>query len=321
MGGDKQATSRRDIPYLGLMKLADVCSCMRLLHPDLEHRVKNETLKVYKKHLDPFLNYLGNRWELLHIEPEDIDMLVMEFRTEHELTRSQHTQLLAALEFYLPPVKGKLLYTREAIKGRLCHDPVAHTVPLAPEVAFLFGAYHASQCRQRLAAAIFVQIATGLRPSELLGLCKNHVHVPRSFEEFINIRWGAQVSTKIKREQFVQVDFRQHPLAYKLLKLLVSATNDGHTLFPFSYASYNQSFATAEKHFGLELGLTAHSGRAGFATSMIISGKDAKQVQSAGRWLSETSVRTYVDTAGSLHACTQIKLNNLMEAITGAGII
>ena len=248
------------------MRVADVCSCMRRLHPDLESRAKKETLLTYKKALDPFLNYLNARWELTNIEPNDLGMLVMEHRTELEITRSQQTQLLASLEFFMPHLKGKLIYTKEAIKGRLAAEPVAHTVPLAPEAAYLFGAFHASRGMHRLAAAMFVQLGAGLRPSELLSLTKDHVFVPANVCELINIRLGVVVSNKIKREQFVQICPHDQPLAYKLMRLAHAATLEGARLFNFSYSAYNASFAQAEKHFGLDLRLTAHSGRAGFAT-------------------------------------------------------
>ena len=84
-----------------MLKLIDVCRCMRQLHPDLQGRGKENTLLVYKKHLDPFLAYVSEKWELQCIAASDLDLLVME-----ELTKSQHMQLCAALEFFLPHIKG-----------------------------------------------------------------------------------------------------------------------------------------------------------------------------------------------------------------------
>lgn len=146
---------------------------------------------------------------------------------------------------------------------------------------------------------------TGLRPSELLGLVREYVFVPYNPSERISLRLGVDHSTKVKREQFVQVDPKIFPHAYKLIKLLHAATSDRGKLFPFSYSAYS-SFQLAEKHFELKLGLTAHSGRAGFATSRIMSGADAKQVQAEGRWRSDTSFRcrcsgqlSRQDTSGS----------------------
>ena len=43
-------------------------------------------------------------------------------------------------------------------------------------------------------------------------------------------------------------------------------------------------------------------------------GVDPKLVQTAGRWVSESSFRTYIDTAGSLHVRTQIEFNRLLTA-------
>ena len=297
-----------------MLKLVDVCSCIRQLHPDLQQRVRPDTLLKYKQQLDPFIAFLQQKWELHELSPEDVDLLVMEYRTEFELTRSQHTMLLAAVEFFIPHCKNKLIITREAIKGRINASPIDHTVPLSYECAYLFAAFHSSRGLPRLGAALLVQMGTGLRPSELLGLVREHVFVPYNPRERISLRLGVDHSTKVKREQFVQVDSKVNPHAYKLIKLLHSATSPKSKLFPFSYAAYNQSFQLAENHFQLKLGLTAHSGRAGFATSRIMSGADAKQVQAEGRWRSDTSFHTYVDVVGSLHAKTQIALGNLQSA-------
>lgn len=98
-----------------MFRLADVCSCIRGLHPDLRLRVRDDTFKGYQKHLSPFLTFLQNRWELAVLSSEDIDLLLLEYRTEFELTRSQQTQLVAAVEFFLPHTKGKMLLARESL--------------------------------------------------------------------------------------------------------------------------------------------------------------------------------------------------------------
>lgn len=296
-----------------MWRLADACSCIRRLHPDLQHRVKPETLRSYEKHLEPFLAFLNSRWELSELSAQDIDLLIMEYRTELELSRSQHTLLLAALEFFNPHLKGKLQFTKEALKGRLQAEPVQHTTPLTYECAYLFAAFHASRGQPRLGVAPLVQLGTGLRPSELLGLCAHHVYVPINPRENISIRLGVDVATKVKREQFILVKPGGQPLTYRLLKLLKSATPETDKLFNFSYAAYNSSFSMAEQHYGLSLHLTAHSGRVGFATSRMMTGAAANEVQAEGRWRSETSFLTYVDVVGSLHTRNQLALGNLLS--------
>lgn len=98
------------------------------------------------------------------------------------------------------------------------------------------------------------------------------------------------------------------------MRRLCAASEVGERLFPFSYTTYNNSFGLAEEHFGLTLNLTAHSGRAGFATSRIMEGADPTVVQKAGRWRSETSFRTYIDVAGSLRTRTQVEASSHMQA-------
>ena len=297
-----------------MLKLSDVCSCIRLLHPDLKQRVKPDTLKTYKQHLDPFLAYLNQKWELQQLSSEDVDLLIMEYRTEFDITRSQHCQLVAAVEFFVPHTKHHLVISREAIKGRLTADPIQHTTPLTYEIGYLFAAHFASLGQQRVGAAMLVQLGTGLRPSELLGLKREHVHVPVNCRANISFRLGVDFSTKIKREQFVLIDPVKQPLTYRLVKQLHAGTCPGDRLFPFGYSTYNNSYKIAEQHFGLALHLTAHSGRAGFATSRVMAGDEAKQVQADGRWASESSFRTYVDVVGSLHVKSQVALVNLSGA-------
>ncbi len=285
-----------------MVKLTDICSCIRKLHPDLQSRVSPETLHKYKEALDPFLMYLQNRFDVALEDPEDVDCLLQEFRTEFELTRSKHTLLVAAVEFFIPHLKGKLVLSREALKGRTNAEHINHTVPLPSECAHLITAWHASEGRFRLGAAILIQHCTGLRPSELLGIQKDHVFVPNVLlgSAKVSIRLGAVVSTKVKREQNVLISFDENPFECKLLEWLVASTSEGDRIFKFGYSSYNNSFKQAEQHFGLQAGWTAHSGRAGFATDLIVRGVPHSTVQSRGRWLSESSFRCYIDVVGSL---------------------
>ena len=285
-----------------MVKLTDICSCIRKLHPDLQNRVSPDTLHKYKEALDPFLLYLQNRYDVTVEDPEDVDLLLMEFRTEFELTRSKHTLLIAAAEFFIPHLKGRLMLSREALKGRTNAEHINHTIPLPSECAHLLAAWHVSQGRYRLGAAILVQHCTGLRPSELLGIQGDHVFVPSVLIGCakVSIRLGSVVSTKVKREQNVLVSFEENPFECKLLEWLVATSGATDRLFQFGYSSYNNSFKQAEQHFGLQVGWTAHSGRAGFATDLIVQGVPFSAVQSRGRWLSESSFRCYIDVVGSL---------------------
>lgn len=316
MGRVSEATRRQIIK--DMVRLADICSCIKRLHPDLQQRVSPDTLRTYKEALDPFLMYLQNRFDVALEEPEDVDLLLLEFRTEFELTRSKHTLLVAALEFFMPHLKGKMILSREALRGRTNVDHIKHTIPIPSEAAHLIAAWHTSEGRYRMyrmGAAVLVQHSTGLRPSELLGIQSDHVFVPIGLvgAAKVSIRLGSVVSTKVKREQSVLVCFSEYPFVCKLLEWLVNSTTPGGKIFGFGYSTYNNSFKLAEQHFRLQVGWTAHSGRAGFATDLIVKGVPFSTVQARGRWLSENSFRCYIDVIGSLDTKARVSARGLWE--------
>lgn len=295
--------------------LEAVCNCVKRLHPDLRHRVGSDTIKKYEKSLDSFTMYLHRQPDWTTFSSEDIDFLAMEFRTEMDLTKSQHIILVAALEFFLPYLKGKLVLCREALKGRSNSEPTKHTVPLTTELAMLFGAYMASKGKVKIGVAMILQQASGLRPSELLALYQEHIYVPPDCKQPLTLRLGAVVSTKVKREQFVLLSPAKHSLAYTLLRKLHAGTLTGARLFPFGYSLYNNSFKQCELHYGLHLGFTAHSPRAGFATSQVIAGTPVKEIQAAGRWLCEASFQTYVDVVAAAHIRAQVGSKELEDTV------
>ena len=259
--------------------------------------------------------YLQNRFDISLEGPEDVDLLLLEFRTEFELTRSKHTLLVAALEFFMPHLKGKMILSREALRGRTNVDQIKHTIPLPCEAAHLIAAWHTSEGRYRMGAAVLVQHSTGLRPSELLGIQTDHVFIPLGLvgTAKVSIRLGSVVSTKVKREQNVLVCYSEFPFVCKLLDWLVKSTSSGSKIFGFGYSTYNNSFKLAEQHFRLQVGWTAHSGRAGFATDQIVKGVPFSTVQARGRWLSENSFRCYIDVVGSLDTKARVSARGLWE--------
>ena len=295
------------------MRLSDICGCVRGLHPDLRHRVKEDTFLKYKNAVDVFTAYLSQQYDLILQTPEDLDHLLLEFRTENDLTRSQHITLVAALEFFLPHAKGKLVLNREALKGRANAEPTKHTIPLTEECLRLFAAMHCSAGAWRVGAAMAIQHSTGLRPSELLALRREHCFVPRDESSSITLRLGATVSTKVKREQFVLIHPQHQRLAFMLVRKLVEVAKGDDRLFPFSYSTYNAAFKEAEKYYGLSLGTTAHSPRSVFATTAILKGESFRDTQARGRWLCESSFLTYIDVAAATHIRSQIATQALAD--------
>ena len=59
--------------------------------------------------------------------------------------------------------------------------------------------------------------------------------------------------------------------------------------------SFNRCMTEAVRIVGLAGHYTAHSARAGFATDAILSGESFSSVREEGRWLSDQSLRVYLD--------------------------
>lgn len=131
-------------------------------------------------------------------EPDDVDLLVVEYRTEAELSRAKHILLVAGLEFFLPHLKNELVWSRESIKGRQIAEPSNHMVPLPNSCALLFAAYHAARGGPRVGAAVLLQRGTG---SEVLGIREQRVSCPLCLDGNVAIRLGVDVSTKVERER------------------------------------------------------------------------------------------------------------------------
>lgn len=165
---------------------------------------------------------------------------VQSFRDECQLSKSNHINLLSAIEFAIPVLKGKLVDVREALKGRQRAEPIQHTVPNTKTSAALFAAHLASKGIARMGAAHFVQTETGLRSSELLNVFGQHVRLPRNNDEVIVLRLGAVYSTKAKREQFVMIYPVKHRLSWVLVQCICKIVGPDERLFPLFLLGISQ---------------------------------------------------------------------------------
>ena len=107
---------------------------------------------------------------------------------------------------------------------------------------------------------------------------------------------GTRKSTKAKRVQSVVV---RNPLIIGLLRWLVHSCTAESSLMGCSYDTYRKLLRSAQEQSRLEAGYSPHSPRAGFATESIAEGADFVSVREAGRWLSDTSLRVYLDVVGA----------------------
>ena len=296
------------------MNFSKLC-CLRRLHPDLEGRVTARTLARYRKEIDAFLVFVEAFPNPMIDTPEELDHMLFYYRDEVALSRSKHNTLIAAIEFHIPRWKGQLIDPKQALKRRQISEATKHTVPFTTGTSILFAAHMSNRNSPRMGAGLIIQTETGLRPSELLSLTPETVHIPVKSTDNIVIRLGSVVSTKAKREQFVLVKQSEYPLAYKLLTAVHTLTLPGEHLFPHTYWEFRNLIVDIDKTLELDLGVSAHSGRAAFATEGVVAGKSLKALQAAGRWLSESSFKIYIDVIGAAAVGTHVKSKGYLPAI------
>ena len=281
------------------------------LDADAVNKISSVTLERYRKSLAGFVQFLVSQG----CSPQclsQVDLFAAHYKRETDLSRTQLDILIASLEYFYPSLKkGGLDYCKQASAGKAAKHRTKHTVPLVSKPCRLFGAHMAARGKTRMGYGIAFQQATALRPCELRILCKNHVMRPENDMGKFIIRLGADVGTKVKREQYAVLDSFQHTDFAWLLCLLLDATPDGGKLFPFSYNSHNSTISDIEAHLGLKLGATPHSPRAGFASEGAALGTPVSEIREKGRWQSELSFKMYVDVIVAAQVQSMCSLSTL----------
>ena len=103
-------------------------------------------------------------------------------------------------------------------------------------------------------------------------------------------------------------------LAYAL-RALKRATPTGLMLFPISYSRYRFLFQTAEAALGLQAHFTPHRPRAGWARDCAAEGVLFSEIKARGRWVSDSSLRTYLDVIGASSISVAVQAAGLAPAI------
>ena len=65
----------------------------------------------------------------------------------------------------------------------------------------------------------------------------------------------------------------------------------------------------------LDIHWTPHSARAGFASDAVAAGRGFTEIREAGRWVADSSLRTYIDVVSAASIVTNMRLSGLKPAI------
>ncbi|CAK0885210.1 unnamed protein product, partial [Prorocentrum cordatum] len=89
-------------------------------------------------------------------------------------------------------------------------------------------------------------------------------------------------------------------------------------LFPYSLVDYRHRLKQFEAALGLDIHWTPHSARAGFASDSVARGVPFQDIKEAGRWLTESSLRIYVDVVTASRVLAQAEQRGIAPLIREA---
>ena len=278
--------------------------------------MQETTIKVYRRSIDKLLSFI----ERAGFQPdgaEEWDDILVEYSYQVGVTISGFRDVVAAFEFVLPQLKGRLPYTRDRCNVLSTLHETKHTVPAGEEACILVGTTLASLNRPRMGLGMMLQQALGLRPGELLHLTPEDVAASgnESLRNTIVFRLGKDTGTKIKREQCALLRLPRYAELWSLVSIVVELTPSQSPLFPFALPTYAAWLKRAQSFLRTDLALTPHSPRAGFATDALVEGRVPSDIREAGRWQSESSFRIYLDVVGALGVGQQLKLAGFERVI------
>ena len=289
------------------------------IDPHQASKVKDKTLLLYRKSVGSVVAWLESN-NFYPTEAEELDDALLEWKAATIPTKAKFEMAVASLEFLFPRFKGRLQWSRSVIAGwNASHSP-KHTTPLPRGLSRLVGVHLVSRRYPRMAIGLCLQHARGVRPGELLQLVGSDVLLPEDQAGAVSpcaiVSLGTTSGTKAKRRQYTLV---KDPMIICLLRYLLAETAPTAKLFPYSYSTYSKLLKSVVKQdLNLDLTVTPHSARAGFATDCIASGMPFDDVRQLGRWAAESSLRGYIDIVTSASVAVQLRVKHLGQSINFA---
>ena len=265
--------------------------------------LKPKTASVYRGYVQRFMAFMVER-KLSCRYTNEIDQGAVAFIRKFALSPAQASTLLAAIERAYPAAKWKLPYAHSLAKVLGEDRPPKHTLPEPWECAVALGQWMAMQGLPRLAGVHLIQWGCGLRPSEAITLRSHQIVLPE--ENPVKARrlgyWilGPKAGTKSGRPQFVLVDAGRSPVVMAVMRRFRRTTPSASLLTSINdVPAYNRVLRRGCVALGIPL-FTSHGPRAGWATAERLSGRDFRELQEAGRWESDRSVRRYLDALAAV---------------------
>ena len=290
----------------------------RRLDPHQAAKIKDASLRRYRKSVLPFCTWL-DRCGLIPCGADEWDDALVEFKSCNTVSKSEFENMVAGVEFFFPRFRGKLAWARQVLAGWAAVYIPKHTVPLGLRPAKLLAAHLCAAGHAKLGFGLLLQQNLGLRPSEMLNVHPGDVSITDSRGDApatATVALGVRSGTKAKRAQAVTL---RDPFLVGLMRWAVSQGQAGEPIVPYTYENYRRLLNKTCLALHLEqIGWTPHSPRAGFASEAIASGADFVAVREAGRWVADSSLRTYIDLQRVATIGTELQLAGFAAALDWA---
>ncbi|CAK0800419.1 unnamed protein product [Prorocentrum cordatum] len=284
-------------------------------------KVKPRTLAACRAAAVKFVTYLDENG-FVPDGPEQWDDLLVEYKSDLQMTKCNFEYTETAVEFVFPRLRRRLTWSHSVIDAWRVAAEVKHAPPLGRAPANLAAIYFACWGVPRLGVGLLLQVDRGLRPSEVLQLRAKDISLPSSrggpdLQPNWVINLGAKAGTKAKRMQFAIILERGGMLEDLLHRVVLGTPPEG-LLFPYPLVDYRHRLRQFEATLGLDIHWTPHSARAGYASDSVARGIPFQEIKEAGRRLTESSLRIYVDVVTASRVLAQAEQRGIASLVREA---
>jgi hypothetical protein len=227
---------------------------------------------------------------------------------------------ILAVQFRVPRLRHHLPCCWKALKeweqrqGGQNRVPIPHEIMLFIFLAMLdraMGALTAADETQWVVLAVVLRVSFHaiLRPMEAMRMAPADIQFIRPPGQLLQavIAIGAPKTRNVPGAGKTQFAVLKDAGAVLWLQHICLLRDPAAPLWPHSEHVYRQRFTDVAHHCRLHMvGLTLASYRAGGATHAFLNGDSIETIAFAGRWISSTSLRAYIQEAGSRLVWTRV---------------
>lgn len=241
-------------------------------------------------------------------DEEELDEVLCEYLhvlLDNGRGKSVAIKTLYGIIMLMPRFREGLPTAHAVVEGFARLHPSASYPPLTRQLASLLAVELRRFGHADKALAVLLAFEGLLRISEVVGLRVQDVADTRDArlgvaQEGMSLRLRR---TKTGTNQFVSI---LNPLVVALLRLHIGGRSGDVPLFRFSVAQLRNSFKAVLASLGLHQGYVFHSLRHGRATELFLLGTRIEDILLLGRWASNKSARTYVQSGRALLLSIQV---------------